>query len=46
MGVTEYAVMLCLIVLASLAALLMLGQKMAEVFTYEYVKLQHLAGGS
>ncbi len=38
--VTEYAVMLSLIVLASIGALIVLGGKITTVFTWEYAALE------
>jgi len=41
-AVTEYGVMLSLIVLAALGALMLLGDKLVAIFTYEYTNLEGL----
>jgi len=41
---TEYAVMLSLIVVASLAALITLGDRLVAVFRWNYASIEHLDG--
>ena len=43
-SVTEYAVMLSLIVIASLAALITLGDRLVAVFRWEYTSLENVDG--
>jgi Flp pilus assembly pilin Flp len=41
---TEYAIMLGLIVITSLAALISLGDRIVAVFQWDYASIEHLDG--